>query len=81
MFSRTYGSPLILGDMIIVANEDGDVLTFPLDDKLIESDIETNSSGFWIHTSPIYANKTLYLTSISRILAIPCRDVAAKKTE
>ena len=77
--SCIFGSPLILGNTVIVATEDGEVLTIPLTNKLIEDGIEKIKSSSIYQTSPIYANKTLYLTSSSRIFAIECRDVAAKK--
>ena len=76
--SGIFGSPLILGETIVVANEDGDVLTIPLSNKLDEAEIGIDWSTLMIQTSPIFANGTLYLTSYNKIFAIPCVDVAEK---
>ena len=76
--SRIYGSPLIMGDAVLVADEDGTVSRIKLASKMDKSEIGTNYTGFFIQTSPIYANGTFYFTAYSRILAIPARDTTEK---
>ena len=76
--SRIYGSPLIMGDTVIVADEDGTVSRIKLASKMDKSEIGTNYTHFFIQTSPIYANETFYFTSYARILAVQPRDTTEK---
>ena len=73
-----YGSPLIMGDTVLVVDEDGTVSRIKLANKMDKSEIETNRTHFFIQTSPIYANGTFYFTSYSKFIAVPARDKAEK---
>lgn|GEM_PF-1635225 len=78
-----FGSPLILGETVMVANEDDSIDSIPSSNSLFEHEIRIDESFFVLHSSPIYANSTVYLTSYSEIFASPRRDMVAappKKT-
>ena len=73
-----YGSPLIMGDTVLVVDEDGTVSRIKLANKMDKSGIGTNWTYFFIQTSPIYANGTFYFTSYPKFIAVPARDTTEK---
>jgi len=67
-FSTVIGAPLILGDKIYVTDEDGDLLILELSRKLnVINEIYFERS---IELPPVFANKTLYITTRNRLYAI-----------
>ena len=75
-YTSNYGaSPLIVGDKVYVADDDGDVLVFSL--RRSQSGLRNkpkdpieNNVGESIHCSPVFANDTLYIASQSHLIAI-----------
>ena len=73
-----WGSPLILDNWIVVANENC-VFFIPLSDKLDAKQIRKIETPLFLHSSPVFANGTLFFTDYSKLYAIPAR--APKKAE
>ena len=69
-FSSIYASPLIVGDKVYVANEDGMVLIFRLAAEPQKPLAEIEMDGGPIYTSPIFANGILYVATRSWLFAI-----------
>ena len=67
-----WGSPLILDNWIVVVNEDC-VFCIPLSDKLDAKQIRKNETPLFLHSSPVFANGTLFSTDYSKLYAIPAR--------
>jgi outer membrane protein assembly factor BamB len=76
--SRLLGSPLILGKQIIVGDEDCLLHSIPLDKQLDKNQCKTYESNSFHHTAPVYANDTLYISSLKKLYAIPCKDLEQK---
>jgi outer membrane protein assembly factor BamB len=73
--SAILASPLIVGDNVYVADEDGDVIVFRLgrDPKYAEP-IATVAHGEPIYSSPAYANGVLYVATRDRLYAIDAAE-------
>jgi outer membrane protein assembly factor BamB len=64
-----YGSPLIVGEKVYIANEDGNVLIFRLSPEP-QKPLATIEMDTVVYTSPIFANGTLYIASRNNLFAI-----------
>ena len=69
-FGSVYASPLIVGENVYIANEDGIILIYRLtaEPQVPFANIETD--GGPIYTSPIFANGVLYVATRSWLFAI-----------
>jgi hypothetical protein len=68
MLAGSWASALIVGELVYVSDEDGDISVFNLS-KEFELVSETNM-GSSVFTTPIVANDTLYIANRNRIFAI-----------
>ncbi len=69
-FASIYGSALIVGDKVYLANEDGKVFIFRLSAEPQKPLAEIEMDGGPIYTSPIFANGVLYVATRSWLFAI-----------
>ncbi len=68
MLAGSWASALIVGELVYVSDEDGDISIFNLSKEFeLVSEINMGSSVF---TTPIVANDTLYIANRNRIFAI-----------
>lgn len=68
MLAGSWASALIVGDLIYVSDEDGDISIFKLSEEHeLVGEMNMGSSVF---TTPIVANDTLYIANRNRIFAI-----------
>lgn len=69
--AANYASPLIVGDKVFIADEDGDIAIFRLsagpDGNVPLAEINMGNS---VYCSPIYANGTLYVANHHHLFAI-----------
>src|SRR5439155_22329779 len=73
--ATVFGSPLIVGEVVYVADEDGDVAMFRLSADPAVAMLNGNplaeiNVGNSIYCSPVFANGTLYVASRDRLFAI-----------
>lgn len=68
LFAQSWGSPLIINDLVYVGDEDGDITIFKLS-KTMEIVAETNMASA-VFTSPIVANDTLFIANRNKLYAI-----------
>jgi outer membrane protein assembly factor BamB len=68
LFAQSWGSPLIINDLVYVGDEDGDITIFKLS-KTMEIVSEVNMASA-VFTSPIAANDTLFIANRNRLFAI-----------
>ena len=78
-FAAIWASPLIVGDRVFVADEDGEMAIFKLSSdpeiamKKVTADyrpLAEIAHDKWIYSSPIFANNTLYIASRNKLFAI-----------
>jgi len=67
-FAACWATPLILGDRVFLADEDGDVAVFALSDQM-ELLLETNMESA-VYSTPTAANGSLYISTRNRLFAI-----------
>lgn len=72
LFAQSWGSPLIVNDLVYVGDEDGDITIFKLS-KEMEIVAENNMASA-VFTSPIVANDTLFIANRNRLYAIQEAD-------
>ncbi len=68
VFANVIGTPLVVGDTLYVADEDGDVEV--LSATSTYEHIATMSHGSTFESSPVYANDTLFVVTREQIFAI-----------
>jgi outer membrane protein assembly factor BamB len=66
--SAIWGSPMVIGGKVYLGDEDGDVLVFEAGKQ--KNLIATNGMGSNVYSTPVPANRTLYLTNRSQLFAI-----------
>ena len=64
----SWGSPLIVGDLVYVGDEDGDIAILELSTK--KNVLGTINMGSSVLSSPILANETLFIATREKIFAI-----------
>jgi outer membrane protein assembly factor BamB/16S rRNA G966 N2-methylase RsmD len=88
--AAVWGSPLIVGNMIYVGDENGDVSMLGLSPdpkvamKRVASDIRplfTVELGMPIYSSPVFANDVLYIATRDKLYAIAAPQAPKAKTE
>ena len=67
-FSRIWGSTLVADDKVLLGNEDGDLLI--LDHGKEKPEVKTVNMGAPVYSSPVVANKTLYVATQTHLYAI-----------
>ncbi len=68
MFAASWASPLIVEDRVYISDEDGDIAIFKVSkeqEKIAEINMESA-----VYTTPLAANKTLYIANRNRIYAL-----------
>ena len=68
MFAASWASPLIVEDRVYISDEDGDIAIFKVSkeqEKIAEISMESA-----VYTTPLAANKTLYIANRNRIYAL-----------
>lgn len=68
MFAASWASPLIVEDRVYISDEDGDIAIFKVakeQEKIAEINMESA-----VYTTPLAANKTLYIANRNRIYAL-----------
>ena len=67
-YSRIWGSTLLVDGRVLLGNEDGDLLIFAHGKKFSEP--EAINLGAPIYSSPVVANKTLYISTQTHLYAV-----------
>jgi outer membrane protein assembly factor BamB len=67
-FSRIWGSTLVADDKVLLGNEDGDLLI--IDHGKEKPKVKTVNMGAPVYSSPVVANKTLYVATQTHLYAI-----------
>lgn len=68
MFAASWASPLIVEDRVYISDEDGDIAIFKVakeQDKIAEINMESA-----VYTTPLAANKTLFIANRNRLYAL-----------
>jgi outer membrane protein assembly factor BamB len=68
MFAASWASPLIVQDRVYISDEDGDIAIFKVS-KEINKIAEINMESA-VYTTPLAANKTLFIANRNRLYAI-----------
>ena len=79
MFAASWASPLIVEDRVYISDEDGDIAIFKVS-KTQEMIAEINMESA-VYTTPVAANRTLYIANRNRIYAIEEGKQNAPATE
>jgi outer membrane protein assembly factor BamB len=66
--SAIWGSPMVIDGKVYLGDEDGDVLVFEAGKQ--KKLIATNGMGSNVYSTPVPANRTLYLTNRNQLFAI-----------
>lgn len=69
MFAQSWGSPLIADDKVFIGDEDGDVCIFEFGAENKEP-IEEINMGSSVYSTPVAANKTIYISTKDKLFAI-----------
>ena len=67
-YSRIWGSTLLVDGRVLLGNEDGDLLIFAHGKEFSEP--EAINLGAPIYSSPVVANKTLYISTQTHLYAV-----------
>lgn len=67
-FAACWSAPLILGEQVYLADEDGDIAVFALSDQM-ELLMETNMESA-VYSTPTAANGSLYISTRNRLFAL-----------
>lgn len=70
MLAASWGSPLIVGDKVLIGDEDGEISIFKVSKEPQEEPLAVMEMGSAVYTSPVFANNTLYIANRNRIYAI-----------
>jgi outer membrane protein assembly factor BamB len=91
MLAASWGSPLIAGDVIYCGDEDGDIAIFPLsadpakalkkEDDNFKPAYGVINMGSSVYSTPIVANRVLYIAGKDHVFAIAPGGPAAPKDE
>lgn len=68
MFAAAWGSPLIVGDVVYIGDEDGDISIFKIGEE--QKMLAEINMGSAVYSTPIAANGTLYISNKSTLYAI-----------
>ena len=72
IFAQSWGSPLIINDLVYVGDEDGDIAIFKLSSTMeLVGELNMESAVF---TTPIVANDTLFIANRNRLFAIQSKE-------
>ncbi len=68
MFAASWASPLIIEDRVYISDEDGDIAIFKVSKK--EDQIAEINMDSAVYTTPVAANKSLFIANRNRLYAI-----------
>jgi hypothetical protein len=90
MLSAVWATPLIVGELVYLADEEGRVVVFRLSKdpavamKKVDGELEPIAAmkfGTSIYSSPVFANDTLYVATRHELLAIAAPQAPANRAE
>ncbi len=68
MFAASWASPLIVGDRVYIADEDGDIAIFKVSNE--QEMLGEINMGSAVYTTPVAANNTLFIANRSQLFAL-----------
>ena len=68
MLAASWGSPLIVGEIVYVGDEDGDIAMYELKSK--KSKLGEINMGSSVYSSPIVADETLFIATKEKVFSI-----------